>query len=160
MVPSTNMLSSHRATRRRPSNRVFALGLVTAMAGCRGRASQIPPEAVQPWSAMNERERVAHMTNVVQPRMAALFRTFDDQRFAEFGCATCHGPGASNGTFAMPNPALPELNPRFFYRKHRKGQHEMATFMWKEVEPNMAQLLGLRRGEAGVHCGTCHRLEP
>jgi hypothetical protein len=55
---------------------------------------------------------------------------------------------------------LPTLDPAVFYRKHRKAEPEVAHFMWKTVEPTMAELLGLRRGPSGMHCGTCHRLQP
>jgi hypothetical protein len=108
---------------------------------------------------MSEEERMAHMTTVVEPRMATLFQQFDAQRFGDFGCRTCHGTGADDGSFAMPNPELPKLDPTLFYREARKEHHAIADFMWKEVEPTMAEVLGLPRGEKGIDCGSCHILE-
>jgi hypothetical protein len=105
---------------------------------------------------MGHEERIAHMEAVVEPQMGATFQSFDASRFADFGCETCHGPGAEDGTFAMPNRELPRLDPSFFYRKHRKEAPEITHFMWKTVRPNMADLLGLPEGDKGIDCSSCH----
>jgi hypothetical protein len=108
---------------------------------------------------MSTGERIEHMSSVVAPRMQAHFQEFDRARFSDFGCPTCHGASAEDGSFAMPNPDLPHLDPSSFYKKHRKESPEIARFMWKVVEPEMANLLGLPRGEDGFHCANCHVVE-
>ncbi len=105
-------------------------------------------------------ERKSHMHTVVQPRMSAQFQRFDPVRFADFACETCHGDTAIDRRYAMPNPDLPLVDASGIYRKHRKKTPEMAAFMWEEVEPTMAELIGLPRHvvrhKRGFHCGNCH----
>jgi hypothetical protein len=135
---------------------VFAL---LAAAGCRGEPSA-PPGASEPWAAMDRTERVAHMTAVVMPRMKALFQAHDPARYATFTCATCHGAGVADGTYTMPNPALLQLVSKGFRREIYLPHQAMVRFMWSEVQPTMAELLGVRESRfgrgAGFNCRGCH----
>jgi len=142
-----------------------AIGLLALAAvlstGCGKHGKiEIPAEASKLWADMNHAERLIHMTEVVEPRLRKDFQAFDATRFADFGCATCHGAGAENGTYAMPNPDLPHLVEDGFFKKHRKATPDIVRFMWKEVEPNVAKALGVTYGKDGdVSCASCHLLE-
>ncbi len=135
-----------------------------AAGACTSGAAAVPPGASAVWSEMGGDARRQHMIEVVQPQMADLFQEFDSlhkgDRFADFDCGTCHGSGAVDGKFAMPNPELPHIDASGLYKKHRKATPEMAHFMWKKVEPRMAELLGVSHGSKGeINCGSCHVLE-
>ena len=138
----------------------LSLALVSA---CKPKDPVVPEGASKAWPQMSEKERGEHMGAVVLPRMKALFQEFDGERFADFSCGTCHGAGAEDGSFEMPNPGLPHLDASGLYKKHRKATPENADFMWKEVEPEMAQLLGLPRysfvRKSGFGCAECHIVE-
>ena len=140
----------------------FLLPLVLAVsfAACKKGKVQVPEGATKTWDDMADDERMTHMKTVVAPRMKAMFQEYDGERFAEFNCATCHGPGAEDETFALPNPELPHLDASKYYKKHREADPEIVHFMWKEVEPAMAEALGVTHGEKGdMNCRSCHVVE-
>ena len=145
--------------------RTLFLGMLVCalVPACKAKDPVVPEGASKTWPEMNDKERAEHMGAVVLPRMKALFQEFDGERFADFSCGTCHGPGAEDGSFEMPNPGLPHLDPSGVFKKHRKATPEIADFMWKEVEPEMAKLLGLPRysfvKKTGFGCGDCHVVE-
>ncbi|MCA9694217.1 MAG: hypothetical protein KC636_31820 [Myxococcales bacterium] len=119
-----------------------------------------PPGAAMTWEQMNFQERRAHMTRVVLPQMKAVFQAHDPERFANFGCQTCHGQGSADGSFAMPNPDLMQFPRRGFKQEVYVPHREMVRFMWGEVQPKMAELLGMRESKygrgAGFSCRNCH----
>ena len=121
----------------------------------------VPEGQSKPWADMDDDERMQHMAAVVMPRMQAVFQGHDPDRFADFGCATCHGSGSSNGTFDMPNPELPKLDAANLYKQHRKASPDITKLMWKEVEPAMGESLALTYGlgEAQLSCKSCHIVE-
>ena len=49
-----------------------------------------------------------YMKSVVAPRMKQVFVNFSPDRFGKMNCVTCHGDSATDGSFKMPNPKLPE----------------------------------------------------
>lgn len=117
----------------------------------------IPEGREKPWAEMDHDERMEHMAAVVMPKMQAVFQGHDPDRFGDFGCATCHGGGAGNGSFEMPNPGLPELDASKLYKKHRKETPDMVKLMWKQVEPSMGDALALTYGFGGeISCASCH----
>ena len=138
---------------------VVATGL--AALACHGSATTPPPGSTVTWAEMDAQARAKHMANVVMPEMKTLFQGFDGQRFGDFNCATCHGAGAKERGFAMPNPELLVLDPSRAYRKHRDEMPEIADFMWSQVEPKMAELLGKPRyvvgHDKGFNCSACHQ---
>ncbi len=124
--------------------------------GAHGKTG-IPEGRDKPWAQMDEGERMEHMGAVVMPRMKAVFQAHDAERFADFGCATCHGEGANSGDFAMPSASLPQLDAAKFYKQHRKHQPDMVALMWKKVEPAMGEALAVTYGFGGeVSCNGCH----
>ncbi len=135
--------------------------LLVAACGPHGQTG-IPEGQAKPWAEMDDSERMQHMAEVVQPRMQAVFQSHDPERFADFGCASCHGGGAGNGDFHMPNPALPKLDAAKLYEKHRQDpeQKDLLRVMWKEVEPAMGEALALTYGFGGeLSCNSCHIVE-
>jgi hypothetical protein len=124
--------------------------------GAHGKTG-IPEGSEKAWADMDHDERMAHMGEVVMPRMQAVFEGHDAERFSTFGCATCHGGGASDGSFEMPNPGLPQLDAANLYKKHRKESPEMVKLMWKHVEPTMGEALAVTYGFGGaISCESCH----
>ncbi|MGH7271164.1 MAG: hypothetical protein ACREJX_17875, partial [Polyangiaceae bacterium] len=103
----------------------------------------------------------AYMKSTVLPKMGGLFHDFDAKEYAEPKCVLCHGSGAKDGSFKMPNPELPKLNlsPKVF--KKMKAKHAaILEFMGKKVEPTMAGLLGEptfdMKTMKGFGCLGCH----
>ncbi len=139
------------------------LAIASVAVGCKAKEPVIPEGASKTWPAMDVEERIEHMSDVVTPGMKALFQGFDEARFSDFGCPTCHGDGAEDGSFAMPNPELPVLDASNLLKKHRKETPEMMRFMWKQVQPEMQRLIGVPKrsssNEDGFSCESCHLFE-
>jgi cytochrome c553 len=137
----------------------FALG-AAAVAGlsCASSAPTAPPI---PWQDMPHEDRVAHMKHVVLPGMKLEFEAWKSDEFAEMTCATCHGEGARDETFKMPNPDLPKLPgvPNGF-EKLMAEDPDAAEFMAKVVVPKMAAMLGEQpygpTARNGFGCFRCH----
>ena len=125
-----------------------------------------PPEDVHgpdtPWDEMSHEQQAQYMSEHVVPTMAPLFRHFDESRFAEVNCATCHGPNGRDNGFHMPNPGLPELprpgSPQ--WEEMAQEQYQMFRFMSERVQPTMAALLGKPNYDPltreGFACFECH----
>jgi len=122
-------------------------------------AEPAPPPAEEKkksFDDMDPGERMQLMKTVVMPAMKKAFQEFDAKEFAEFSCVTCHGPGAKEGKFDMPNAGLPALN-KAVADKHPA----MTKFMAEKVVPQMAEMLGEtpynhETGEGSFGCMNCH----
>lgn len=116
------------------------------------------------FDAMSPGERMSFMKKVVFPEMSQLFDSGGEEEH-EFGCKTCHGPGAAQGNFKMPNPALPKLDPSDGFADEKKAKPEAVKFMMEQVVPKMAELLGEPVYDPATHegfgCFECHtKAEP
>ena len=105
------------------------------------------------YNDMTFEQKTFYMTTVVQPTMSAKFKEFDAEIYSDFGCATCHGAGATDGTYTMPNPDLYVL-PLDAFPQPEDGSYE--TFMYEEVRPTMTELLDQ---QDTFSCESCHTAE-
>ncbi|CAN5921694.1 hypothetical protein BH11MYX3_BH11MYX3_17440 [soil metagenome] len=112
------------------------------------------------FESLDHDQRIQFMKEFVVPTMAPLFKNHDAAKYAEFGCITCHGAGAKEGKFDMPNDKLPKL----FGPSMSKFEKQDVEWMGKEIKPTMAKLL--REPEysdenpKGFGCLECHTAEP
>jgi len=111
------------------------------------------------WETMTHEEKLAYMKDAVLPAEAPLFREYDSKRFAEIKCRTCHGAGADDGTYRMPNPALPQVVPGEIYAME-KTDPKVFRFMQDVLVPRTAALLGMpewsHKTMSGFGCFRCH----
>lgn len=131
--------------------------LLVGLAAC---ASEDAPT----WAALDRQERLAFMTDEVEPTMRAIFQERDAQRWASFGCESCHGPDPVGSDYEMPAflPALP-LDGTLEAAQMRNP--EMTAFMLDEVFPTMAALLDEPKfnettAPDGFRCVRCHLVAP
>lgn len=113
------------------------------------------------WKDMNHAQRMDYMKKTVFPKMKDEFAAYDAKRFGEMNCKTCHGDGAADGSFTMPNAKLPPVpaKPEDF-KKMMAKKPEISKFMMEKVVPDMAQLLGEQpydvKTQQGFGCHDCH----
>ena len=110
------------------------------------------------WESMDHAMRIEYMKAVVLPKMKAEFIAFDSSKFSNFNCITCHGSGAKNGSFKMPNPEIFKMpNSKEGWAK---ADPKFLKFMKEKVKPDMAKLLGQKpfdmQTKTGFGCGNCH----
>jgi hypothetical protein len=113
------------------------------------------------WADMVKEQRIDYMKSVVLPRMKQAFTQFIPDRYAKMNCLTCHGDGAADGSFKMPNPRLPVLpNSSEGFKELAADKPAVMDFMKNEVKPKMAALLGAPEWtpetKTGFGCGACH----
>lgn len=112
---------------------------------------------------MSFEQRRTFMEEVVLPEMTEVFVAFDP-KFAGMTCATCHGEGAADGTYAMPSPQIPPLpdTEEAFFEYLKDPEHaRWSLFMQEDVWPEMAELLQVEIFEPktrpdGFSCSNCH----
>jgi len=118
------------------------------------------------WKDMDKKERAAFMKKVVLPKAKELFATIDPKM--DTTCKTCHGKGAEDRTYKMPNPdikPLPASEDAFMaWIKKNPDEAKWSKFMGETFSPAMAQLLGkqdfdpkTKTGDFG--CTACHTLQ-
>lgn len=137
-----------------------ALLLLSACGGSSSSERSALP--TRPWKDQDHDERMITMKKVVWPAMKAEFAAFDPKQYDAVSCETCHGPGAKDKTFKMPNPKLPKLpaTPEGF-EKLKKEHPDMMRFMSETVVPRMAGFLGEKPYDPKTHQGFgCFRCHP
>jgi hypothetical protein len=113
------------------------------------------------WDKWSHDQKLEYMKAAVMPKMGGLFHDFDAKRYAEPKCVLCHGSGAKDGSFKMPNPELPKLDltPAGMKALHAK-KAAVVEFMAKQVVPTTAGLLGEQpydpKTQQGFGCLECH----
>src|SRR5580698_9456048 len=65
-----------------------------------------PAPVTVAFSAMTKDQKLTHMKTVILPRMGKLFQEYDAKRYAESGCATCHGRNKQDPHVVLPPLAL------------------------------------------------------
>ena len=127
-----------------------------------GSAADNAPPPSGKWNDMNRDQRMAYMKKVVLPKMKETFTAFDPKEFEHVTCLTCHGAGAKDGSFKMPNPDLPRLSPEGGFKKHMDQKPEITKFMMSKVLPDMAELLHTQpfdpKTKLGFGCFGCHAI--
>ena len=120
-----------------------------------------PPK---PWDSMSHDEKMDYMKNTVFPAMKTEFQAFSSTDFATFTCKTCHGSGAKDGTFKMPNADLPKLDVKGGLAKDKAAHPAAFDFMMQKVKPDMAKLMGETEWSPsnpnGFGCAECHTAAP
>ncbi len=113
------------------------------------------------WDKWSHDQKLDYMKTAVMPKMGGLFHDFDAKRYAEPKCVLCHGSGAKDGSFKMPNPELPKLDLTPAGMKAMHAKHPaVVEFMAKQVLPTTAGLLGEApydpKTQQGFGCLECH----
>jgi acetone carboxylase gamma subunit len=138
--------------------------VVTACGG--GGANPEHPGAPLAFKDMNLDQRIEFMKTTVLPRAKTLFVAFDP-KFQNMNCETCHGDGAKDGTWKLPNPkihALPNSEELFVaWVQKSPDEARWAQFMATQLEPEVAKMVGktpfnpqTKTGDFG--CSVCHTL--
>ena len=144
---------------------VLAVLLAAAGLSCAGSSpAGTEPKAGTAWKDMSKEERAAFMKKTVMPGMKTDFVAFDAKEFGEMSCATCHGDGAKDKSFKMPNPKLPKLLATEEGFKKLNAEHPDAMkFMSQKVVPDMAAALGVApydpKTHQGLGCFACHTMK-
>jgi hypothetical protein len=123
-----------------------------------------PPTAPGPgeWDKWSHDQKLAWMKAGVMPKMHDLFASYDSAKYADAKCKLCHGKGAEDGSFKMPNPDLPKLpkTPAEFKTLATGKKAKIFAFMKDQVLPTMAQLVGEQpydpKTNTGFGCMECH----
>lgn len=130
------------------------------------RASALPPMPpvganTMGWTTWSHEQKLAYMKQTVMPAEREIFGRFEPLRFASMTCETCHGQGARDGSFKMPNPDLPHVvGGRGGFQELADKQPETLRFMQQVVGPETARLLGYSafnmEKHVGFSCYQCH----
>lgn len=138
------------------------------LAACGGAQDGSSSNETEPtaYEDMTFEQRKVFMTNVVLPEMRDTFVAFDP-KFETMTCATCHGSGATNGTYAMPSsdlPVLPATEEAFLEYVKDPEHGKWSQFMMDQVWPQMADLLQVKKFDPvtdseGFSCANCHTVE-
>jgi len=113
------------------------------------------------WEKMTKDQKIDYMKNTVLPKMKTAFAAFDANKYARVNCMTCHGDGAKDKSFKMPNPKIFQLpNDQAGFKKLGEKQPDYMKFMMGTVKPQMAALLNLpehsEKNPKGFGCLNCH----
>src|SRR6185295_12069010 len=121
---------------------VALVGVASAHAADAGAPKAAPAAAGAEkkidWEHATVAEKKKYMKTVVLPTMKKEFIAFNAKAYSKMNCATCHGDGASDGKFKMPNPKLPKLpkpTAQSDFIELQKKKPEAVKFMGTVVKP-------------------------
>src|SRR5450432_4566632 len=149
-----------------PSLAFLSIALAyTGVASAADTAPAATPTAARKveWENMSFDQRKKLMKSTVLPELKQAFQAFDPKKYKKFTCVTCHGDGATDGKFKMPNAKLPKLPPptdRAGFTALQEKKPEAVKFMGTVVTKKVAELIGLPEWSPqtpkGFGCYTCH----
>jgi hypothetical protein len=164
--PAAPAPSATEAASAAPTAAPTDTGAPTASAAPSASAAPAPAAPTAPgagdWDKWSHDQKLAWMKAGVMPKMHDLFATYDSAKYADAKCKLCHGKGAEDGSFKMPNPDLPKLpkTPAEFKTLATGKKAKIFAFMKDQVEPTMAGLLGEQpfdpQTKTGFSCMGCH----
>lgn len=132
----------------RASNVRLALLAAISLATCAGAR----PAPLISYESMNKEQRLQAMKSVITPKLNQVFSDYDDNKYAEFGCKTCHGEKTEDTKVFLPVLKLSGDG-----RKKLEAQKPaLMKFMAGKVVPAMAAALGQKQGYS---CAGCHKVE-
>ena len=113
------------------------------------------------WPEWSHEKKLAYMKETVMPAAKRIFSGFEPVRFGFMTCETCHGQGARDGTYKMPNPDLPHIvGGKGGFVELATKQPETLRFMQSVVGPEIGKLLGYEEFNMAKHvgfsCYQCH----
>jgi hypothetical protein len=115
------------------------------------------------WEHMTFDQRKKLMKVSVLPELKKAFQAYDPKKYKKFTCATCHGDGATDGKFKMPNAGLPKLptpGDGAAMKAVQQKKPEAIKFMQSVVMPKTAGLIGVAewspQNPKGFGCYSCH----
>lgn len=130
-----------------------------------GSASGETAETGSAFDKLDHAGRIKLMKEHVVPEIGAEMTAFDPKRWPKVECKTCHGKSAEDGTFKMPNPDLPQLDPEWFGPNPPADKKPILEFMETKMKPHMAQILGDKEFDpanpkaGGFGCLECHTMK-
>jgi hypothetical protein len=123
----------------------------------------MPSGAPRPgeWVTWSHDQKLAYMKDGFMDAERAVFAAWEPVRYRELSCRTCHGPGADDGSYRMPNIELTRpIRGVEGFRELAAQEPALLRFMQKAVVPATARLLGLPEFDMTAHtgfsCWQCH----
>jgi hypothetical protein len=166
--PANPAPSATAAASAAPSNSAAPAASAAPSANAAPPASAAPAaEAAPPstpgagdWDKWSHEQKIAYMKAAVMPKMGGLFHDFAPNDVTDPNCTLCHGKAAKEGNFKMPSAELPKLPEPKEFKALAAKKPKMFEFMLKQVEPQMAALLGEQpfdpKTKQGFSCFDCH----
>jgi len=113
------------------------------------------------WTTWSHDKKKDYMKATVVLAEKGLWAEYDPVRFANFTCKNCHGSGAADGAYRMPNPDLPKWpGGADAFRELKERNPKALFFMQQVVVPVTARLIGVKEfdfaSHTGFSCFQCH----
>jgi hypothetical protein len=112
------------------------------------------------WDEMTIEQRKTHMKDVVLPRVAELFHTWQPKRFDNVSCNLCHDLETAAENFHMPTSHLPRLSGDWTLGPEREKYPETTKLKLDRLIPLMSGALGQKSfsiiTRRGFGCYSCH----
>jgi cytochrome c553 len=140
---------------------MLLLALLCACGGAPLEPANPAPPAPGEWATWSHARKFNYMTTTVLPKARELFAAYEPARYVKFTCAYCHGAGARDGTYKMPNPDLPHIaGAAAGFGELATREHDVLKFMQSTLVPETAKLLNVpsfdMEKHVGFSCYQCH----
>ncbi|MCL2724639.1 MAG: hypothetical protein FWD69_09410 [Polyangiaceae bacterium] len=150
----------------RISSLVTSLTLALIACGPAAPEPATPPAPAEPaapatalYSTMTKEQRLDHMKTVVTPAMKKVFQEEDAQKYADFGCKSCHGDKKQDPHMFLRPLTLSGGG----FEKLKAAKPAVTKFMSEKVTPAMAAVMNEKPYDPATHkgfgCGGCHKVD-